>query len=184
MGVWCAVLYSCHLFWNRTWRMPVPGLLLPKRHLHRTHPVPLPPLSSLPWTTASRLSRSRQRRRWIGYVFTCVACTVGYWLDIYCNSLLPNFVMVGFNLIKNFGTCVRSQAFDSGKQHGEFLQVGLPPADCMQHLANAFVILAATCPDWTAGTAPCAEGAAGEREVAPWKWETERERGGGGSWES
>jgi len=38
--------------------------------------------------------------------------------------------MVGFNLIKNVGTCVRSQAFDSGKQHGEFLQVGLPH-DCM-----------------------------------------------------
>jgi len=45
--------------------------------------------------------------------------------------------MVGFNL-KNLGTFVRSQAFDSGKQHHEFLQVALPHADCMEHLANAF----------------------------------------------
>jgi hypothetical protein len=39
---------------------------LPKHHLHRTHLVLLPPLSSPTWTTASKPSRSRQRRRWTG----------------------------------------------------------------------------------------------------------------------
>lgn len=74
VGVLCTVLYSCRLFWNRTWRTPAPGLLLPKHHLHRTHLVPLPPLSSPPWTTASRPLRSRQRKRWIGYVVIHISC--------------------------------------------------------------------------------------------------------------
>jgi hypothetical protein len=49
---------------------------LPRHHLHRTHLVLLPPLSSPPWTTASRPSRNRQRRRWIGYVVICLAIAI------------------------------------------------------------------------------------------------------------